>query len=101
MSAANPIDSPKSLRDHHYNATVLDVRLAANGLMILRVVYDEIERPEIEPGQYLVLGLGNWEDRADDILAVDPRRTPKVVQRAYSVSCSLLDRNRIIGLNDE
>lgn len=73
--------------------------MATEGLMILRVAYDA-ERPYVIPGQYLVLGLGNWEPRVDRILAVEPDRLPKLVRRAYSVSCPLFARDQIIGVND-
>lgn len=92
--------SPAPLRRQHYNATVLSVRNVTDGLMILRVVYDA-DKPHIEPGQYVVLGLGNWELRVDRIAAVDPDRAPKLVQRAYSVSCPLYEGGRVVGANDE
>ena len=92
-------DSPPALRHQYYNATVADIRMATEGLMILRVAYDA-ERPYVIPGQYLVLGLGNWEPRVDRILAVEPDRLPKLVRRAYSVSCPLFARDQIIGVND-
>lgn len=92
-------ESPRKLREQFYNATVSKAHRVTDGLIILRVTFDS-NRPVIDPGQYLVLGLGNWESRSDRILAVDPQRTPKLIRRAYSVSCPLWDGEHIVGVND-
>ena len=99
MTAPSLNDSPRALRSQFYNATIAEMRMATDGLMIVRVAYD-LGRPHIKPGQYLVLGLGNWEPRVDRILAVEPDREPKLVKRAYSVSCPLFEDDQIVGVND-
>ena len=82
----------EALRDKHYNAEVVGARRLHNDLMILRVKPDG-EPPGFLPGQYTVLGMGNWEPR---VVGVDPEsltddQQHKLVRRAYSFSCSLLN----------
>lgn len=82
----------EALRDKHYNAEVIDLRRLHDELMILRVKPDG-QSPGFLPGQYTVLGLGYWEPRVagtdPEELSDEQRR--KLVRRAYSFSCSLLD----------
>jgi ferredoxin--NADP+ reductase len=62
--------------------------------MILRIAPDA-GVPPFAAGQYTVLGLGNWEPRVpgcEQELPDDVDRQ-KVLKRAYSFSCSLLDDN--------
>lgn len=80
------------LQKTSYNASVVSIHRCHDELMILRVRPDE-GLPSFVPGQYTVLGLGYWEPRvADcqmegDISAVER----KLVRRAYSISCPLLN----------
>lgn len=81
-----------ALRDQHYNAEVIDVHKLHDDLMILRVKPDG-ESPGFLPGQYTTLGLGYWERR---VVGTDPEelsddKRQKLVRRAYSFSCSMLD----------
>jgi ferredoxin/flavodoxin---NADP+ reductase len=87
------------LRRTRYNATIAWLRKPHPELMIVRVRPD-FPRPPHEPGQYSTLGLGNWEPRApgsgDEEL--DSKDEGKLVRRAYSISCSILDEGH--GLLD-
>jgi ferredoxin--NADP+ reductase len=89
------------LRRQKYNATLVWLRKANPDLMIARVRSDS-GRPAHKPGQYSTLGLGNWEPRApgcqpEDLADAD---LPKLVRRAYSISCSVLDEDgRLLDLD--
>lgn len=77
------------LRSKYYNASVVAVREVHAALTILRVRPDW-GRLVFEPGQYTALGLGDWEPtvgESNQAAATDRR----VIRRAYSISCSLLD----------
>ena len=61
--------------------------------MVLRVRPD-FPLPVHKPGQYSTLGLGYWEPRHRGLPGGDDprtRRCPRLVRRAYSISCSVLD----------
>jgi ferredoxin--NADP+ reductase len=79
-------------RRRGYNATVVYLRKPHPELMILRVRPD-FPRPELNAGQYCTLGMGYWEPRhpgcQEELIA--PADIPKIVRRAYSMSCSILD----------
>lgn len=85
-------DEIAELRKKHYNATVASLRLANPDLMVLRVRPDA-GVPAHRPGQYSTLGLGHWEPRApgcqDEI--PKPGEERKLIRRAYSISCSVVD----------
>lgn len=87
----SPMETQK-LRSAHYNAEVAEIRRIHDDLAILRVLPDA-GRVSFTPGQYTVLGLGYWEPRIsgaqEESLTEDQRR--RVVQRAYSICCSMLD----------
>ena len=79
-------------RRHSYNATAVRIIKPHSDLMVMRIRPD-YALPAHKPGQYSTLGLGYWEPRhegcqPETILARD---LPKVVKRAYSISCSVLD----------
>jgi ferredoxin/flavodoxin---NADP+ reductase len=80
------------LRKKHYNATVLSLRFANEDLMIVRIRPDQKVQPH-RPGQYSTVGLGYWEPRAPDCqeAAAKPGDEKKLIRRAYSISCSILD----------
>jgi ferredoxin--NADP+ reductase len=80
------------LRREHYNATLIGVTSVHDDLRILRVVPDG-GIPPFRGGQFTSLGLGYWEPRIDGAQEepLDPSRLRRVVKRAYSLSCSLLD----------
>jgi ferredoxin--NADP+ reductase len=75
-----------------YNATAVRLIKPNSDLMVVRIRPD-YPLPPHKPGQYSTLGLGYWEPRhegcqPETILEKD---LPKVVKRAYSISCSVLD----------
>jgi ferredoxin--NADP+ reductase len=80
------------LRAKHYNATVVWLDKPHPDLMIVRVRPD-FPRPPHKPGQYTSLGLGHWEPRHPGCQdePVVPGAAGKLVRRAYSISCSILD----------
>lgn len=80
------------LRQKHYNATVVSLHKSHSDLMIMRVRPD-FTRPAIKAGQYTTLGLGNWEPRHPGCQeeTLKPGDETKLVRRAYSISCSVLD----------
>jgi len=79
-------------RRKRYNATVVGLQKSNSDLMILRVRPD-FPRPEHRPGQYSTLGLGHWEPRFPGCQEEHLKEgdEAKVVRRAYSISCSVLD----------
>src|SRR5437763_1629760 len=80
------------LRQRRYNATVVYLRKTHPDLMILRARPD-FPRPEHLPGQYTTLGLGLWEPRFPGCQEEElkPGDEGRLVRRAYSLSCSILD----------
>jgi ferredoxin/flavodoxin---NADP+ reductase len=90
------------LRQRRYNATVVSLKLLNPDLMVLRVKPD-FTRPQHQPGQYCTLGLGYWEPRVagcqvESLTATDE---PKVVRRAYSISCSIyVEPGRLLRLEE-
>ena len=65
--------------------------------MIIRIRPDAPLAPH-QPGQYDTLGLGNWEPRAPGCGDEDlnPNDEERLVRRAYSISCSILDEQLIL-----
>jgi ferredoxin--NADP+ reductase len=86
-----------ALRQTHYNATVAALRKPHSDLMILRVRPD-FDVPSHKPGQYSTLGMGQWEPRAPDCQDETPKPgdDKKLIRRAYSLSCSVLDERGIL-----
>ncbi len=82
----------RALRQATYNARVVKIIEVNDDLRILRVMPDH-GAPEFSPGQYCVLGLGNWERRAPDCdeKHLDEAHLRKVLKRAYLFSCPMLD----------
>jgi len=80
------------LRKKHYNATVAYLHKSQTDLMIVRVQPD-YTLPQHKPGQYTSLGLGHWEPRAPGCQEESPKPgdEKKLIRRAYSISCSILD----------
>jgi ferredoxin--NADP+ reductase len=85
-------DEIAELRKKYHNATVVSLKFPNEDLMILRVRPDAGVQPH-RPGQYSTLGMGHWEPRApgcqDEI--PKPGDDKKLIRRAYSISCSVLD----------
>ena len=92
----------QELRNKHYNATVAVICEVHADLRIMRVVPDA-GLPVFLPGQYISLGLGNWEPRVPgvDEEQLDPLHAQRLAKRAYSISCSILgDDNRLRRAGD-
>ena len=90
------------LRHRRYNGTVAYLRKHHSDLMVLRVKPD-FPRPPHKPGQYCSLGLGYWEPRVAGCQeeTLPPEDLPRVVRRAYSISCSVYadpDNDRLMDL---
>src|SRR5262245_1789579 len=85
-------ESVAELRRKRYNATVERLHKAHSDLMMLRVRPD-FRLPPHDPGQYSTLGLGYWEPRHPGCQAEElpPTEEEKLVRRAYSISCPVLD----------
>lgn len=87
-----------SLREKHYNATVTYLHKPNDHLVRMRVRLDD-EASETgpalnyQPGQYTTLGMGYWEPRVEGSQAEELKegQLQKVVKRAYSISCRILD----------
>ncbi len=80
------------LRGKYYNATVASIRWTNPDLYAIRVRPD-FALPVHKPGQYSTLGLGHWEPRLpgcqDEV--PKPGDDKKLIRRAYSISCPILD----------
>jgi ferredoxin--NADP+ reductase len=79
-------------RAESYNTTVVRLKKPHSDLMLLRVRPD-YPLPAHKPGQYSTLGMGFWEPRHEGCQpeTIAEKDLPKVVKRAYSISCSVLD----------
>lgn len=84
----------ESLRATQYNATVIQRMDVTEDLIRIRVEPDQ-PLPRFEAGQYVALGLGNWEPRVQPSQQefVPENRWTKLVRRAYSISCPLLNEH--------
>lgn len=91
-----------ALRAEHYNATVTHLEKPNERLMRVRVRLDADVGGALnyEPGQYTTLGMGNWEPRVPEAQAetLDDKKLQRVVKRAYSISCRLLDDEGALSL---
>ena len=89
------VEERDELRAKFYNATVASIRWAHPELMVLRVKPD-FAIPPHKPGQYSTLGLGQWEPRAPGCQPETPKpgEEKKLIRRAYSLSCSILDEHQ-------
>ena len=85
-------DEISQLRQKHYNATVVGLRLANPDLMMVRIRPD-FPIPEHKPGQYSTIGLGMWELRVEGCQPelIKPGDETKLIRRAYSISNPILD----------
>lgn len=85
-------DEIVQLRTQHYNAEVVERLEVHEDLARFRIRPDQ-GVPPFDPGQYVALGLGYWEARLPGTQAeeYEPKQSWKVVRRAYSISCPMLD----------
>ncbi|MCC9608350.1 ferredoxin--NADP reductase [Blastopirellula sp. JC732] len=72
-----------------YNAAVVDIKPVHDTLRIFRVLADRSPL-EFIPGQYIGLGLGNWE-AGDEYETPPADQKKRIIQRAYSISWPILD----------
>lgn len=79
--------------EKYYNASVLQIRFVHDDLMILRVRPDE-GIPPYYAGQYVSLGLGPFEPRVDGLVPPEQEKL-RIVQRAYSISCPLIEDGQL------
>ncbi len=91
-------DEIADARRKRYNARVVGLHKPHPDLMTLRVQPDAPLAAH-KPGQYTSLGLGYWEPRhpgcQEETLA--PADEGRLIRRAYSISCSVLDeRGRLL-----
>jgi ferredoxin--NADP+ reductase len=86
------LEQTADLQKKHYNATLVWERRANPDLAVMRVQPD-FPLPVHKPGQYSTLGLGNWEPRVPGCQEenLGPNEELRLVRRAYSISCSVLD----------
>ena len=96
MQQTLTMDRAQALREKHYNATVLDLRLIHDELMVVRVQTDQ-PIPAFRGGQYTVIGLGNWERRVTEAQAEElgEHELERIVKRAYSISCPVLEDGKL------
>lgn len=91
---ASTAEECAELRAKHYNATVVLLKHRHSDLVVMRVQPDAPAAAH-KPGQYTTLGMGHWEPRApgcqDEV--PKPNEDRKLIRRAYSLSCSVLDES--------
>ncbi len=87
-------DEIEQLRTDAYNATLID-RIDVHEDLALFRVQPDAGLELFQPGQYMTLGLGNWEPRIEGAQQqiLPPAKIRKVVRRAYSIACPMLDAN--------
>lgn len=84
----------EQLSAQYYNATIVE-RIDVHSDLARFRIRPDLPVPKFLPGQYVAMGLGNWEPR---LVGTQPEDVPakrirKVVRRAYSISCPLLDHD--------
>jgi ferredoxin/flavodoxin---NADP+ reductase len=90
-----PEEHAETLRQKHYNATIISIRVHNPELWVLRIRPDVPVEP-FKAGQYTTLALGYWEPRADDAtedFELHPEQHDKMARRSYSVSSSIVDED--------
>jgi ferredoxin--NADP+ reductase len=84
-------DEIAALRERFYDATITEVIRCSSRVRIIRVRPDA-GSVRFVPGQYLALGLGGWEPRADGGSEFLPEDTGRdLLVRHYSFSHPILD----------
>jgi len=91
-SHAGSLTASDRLGHEGYNATLSKILEIHSDLRIIRVMPDA-RVPSFDAGQFLTLGLGHWEPRVAgaDEEHLDEAQLQRLVKRAYSISCSVLD----------
>lgn len=82
----------RSLRQHHYQATLIHKQQVHEELVILRVRPDHPLMPH-RAGQYTTLGLGVWESHSHSTAAesITPGKETQLIRRQYSISHPMVD----------
>ncbi|TWU48016.1 ferredoxin--NADP reductase [Rubripirellula reticaptiva] len=85
-------DEAEALREKYYNATVIERIDIHDDLARFRIRPDTPVEP-FEPGQYVAIGMGNWEPRLEgtQVEVVSESKLRKLGRRAYSISCPMLN----------
>lgn len=99
-----PLDAEEAdqLREKHYNATIIE-RMDAHSELARFRIRPDLPIPTFKPGQYVALGLGNWEPRLEGTQPeeVPEKKLRKLSRRAYSISCPMLDENQQLAPVDK
>ena len=87
-------DEVQQLREKHYNATIIQ-RIDANDELARFRIRPDLPIPPFKPGQYVAVGLGNWEARLEGTQPeeVPEKKLRKLSRRAYSISCPMIGPN--------
>jgi len=90
------------LREQEYNATVSHFQRIHEELAILRIRAD-FPIPPHRAGQYTSIGAGYWEPRVPGCQPeqLEPDQYSKVVKRAYSISCPILNEDGSLLRQDQ
>jgi ferredoxin--NADP+ reductase len=90
---AAPLDAEEAdqLRQKFYNATIIQ-RIDVHADLARFRIRPDAPIPPFQPGQYVALGLGNWEPRQAGTQPeqVAEKKLRKLTRRAYSISCPLI-----------
>jgi len=91
-SAELDAEEADGLREKFYNATIVERIDVHKDLARFRIRPDA-PIPSFKPGQYVALGLGNWEPRLEGTQPeeVPEKKLRKLTRRAYSISCPMID----------
>jgi len=91
-SAPLEAEEADELREKFYNATIVD-RIDVHGDLARFRIRPDTTIPPFQPGQYVALGLGNWEPRLEGTQKeeVPEKKLRKLTRRAYSISCPMVD----------
>jgi ferredoxin--NADP+ reductase len=90
-SASLDVQETRQLRLKHYNATLIE-RIDVHADLARFRIRPDRPIPPFEPGQYVAVGIGNWEPRLEGTQQeqVPENKLRKLTRRAYSISCPLL-----------
>lgn len=99
-SAPLEAEEAQQLREKYYNATIIE-RIDAHSDLARFRIRPDAPIPEFDPGQYVAVGLGNWEPRLEGTQpeAVPEKKLRKLTRRAYSISCPMLDDGKLAPVN--
>ena len=94
MIGSAPLEAAEAtqLREKFYNASIIE-RIDANSDLARFRIRPDNPIPAFEPGQYVALGIGNWEPRLQgtQLEEVPEKKLRKLTRRAYSISCPMID----------